>query len=211
MDNNRKNREILTIYYFGIEGKNMWSEDEINKYLEKNLNNHRYIHSLNVSKTAVELASLNNADINKAKIAGLVHDCAKNLSNEEILKICKNNNIQVDNISMNNPQLLHGWAAAIIAKQVMGINDEEILSAVKYHTTGKKNMSLLEKIIYIADYIEPGRDFNGVSELRKITHENLNMGLLKAFDSTIKYVIDRNQLIHMNTIEGRNFLLINNK
>lgn len=189
----------------------MWSEDEIIKYLEKNLNNHRYIHSLNVSKTAVKLAELYGAEINKAKIAGLIHDCAKKLSNEELLSIFKNNNIKVDDISIKSPQLLHGWAAAIIAKQTMGIDDKEILSAVKYHTTGKKHMSLLEKIIYIADYIEPGRDFPGVDELRKITFENLDEGLLKAFDSTIKYVIERNQLIHLDTIEGRNFLLINKK
>jgi predicted HD superfamily hydrolase involved in NAD metabolism len=189
----------------------MWNEDEIIKYLEKNLNNHRYIHSLNVSKTAVKLAELYGADINKAKVAGLIHDCAKKLSDEELLDIFKCNNIRVDTISMNSPQLLHGWAAAIIAKQTMGIDDYEILSAVKYHTTGKKDMSLLEKIIYIADYIEPGRDFPGVDELRKITFENLDEGLLKAFDSTIKYVIERNQLIHLDTIEGRNFLLINKK
>ncbi|MDF2884673.1 MAG: phosphohydrolase [Clostridiaceae bacterium] len=189
----------------------MWNEDSIINYLEKNLNNHRYIHSLNVSKTAVKLAELYGADINKAKIAGLIHDCAKKLSNEELLIIFKNNNIKVDAVSINSPQLLHGWAAAIIAEQTMGINDEEILSAVKYHTTGKKNMSLLEKIIYIADYIEPGRDFEGVDELRKMAYESLDEGLLKAFDSTIEYVIERNQLIHLDTIEGRNFLLINKK
>lgn len=188
----------------------MWKENEILKYLKEKLNEHRYIHSLNVSKTAIKMAKLYNADVDKANIAGLVHDCAKNLSNDELLEICKHNKIEIDSICEKTPQLLHGVAGSIIAKEVMGINDDEILSAIKYHTVGKKNMNLLEKIIYVADYIEPGRDFPGVDELRKATFSNLDDGLLMAFNSTIKYVIERNQLIHMNTIEGRNYILINN-
>jgi predicted HD superfamily hydrolase involved in NAD metabolism len=160
-----------------------------------------------VRDTAVKMAKIYGADIDKARTAGLVHDCAKYMSNEEILDIASKNNINVDEVAKANPQLLHGSIASVIARNDMGIYDEEILDAIKYHTTGKKNMNLLEKIIYISDYIEPLRDFPGVEDLRKKALVNLDDALLDAFNNTIEVVISRNQLLHMNTIEGRNYLI----
>lgn len=185
----------------------MWDEGQIIEYLKENLKESRYEHSLSVRDTAVKMAKIYGADIDKARTAGLVHDCAKYMSNEEILDIASKNNINVDEVAKANPQLLHGSIASVIAQNDMGIYDEEILDAIKYHTTGKKNMNLLEKIIYISDYIEPLRDFPGVEDLRKKALVNLDDALLDAFNNTIEVVISRNQLLHMNTIEGRNYLI----
>lgn len=187
----------------------MWSEDKIIDYLKANLKSDRYEHSLSVRDTAVKLASIYKSDMDKARLAGLIHDTAKNLTDIQILDLVSNRGLEIDCICRSNPQLMHGLAASIIAQDVMGINDEEVLSAVIYHTTGKKNMSLLEKIIYISDYVEPLRKFPGVEELRRAVEIDLDDALLKSFDLTIKYVIDRKQLLHFNTIEGRNYLLCN--
>ena len=105
--------------------------------------------------------------------------------------------------------LMHGLAGSIIAKHIMGIEDEDVLNSISYHTTGRKNMTILEKIIYIADYIEPMRNFPGVDELRKIAYSNLDEALLLSFDNTIKYVITKGQLLHLDTIEARNYILYN--
>ncbi|AKA72106.1 bis(5'-nucleosyl)-tetraphosphatase (symmetrical) YqeK [Clostridium scatologenes] len=186
----------------------MWNEQEIENYLIHNLKPKRYEHSLSVRDTSIKLAKLYNEDIEKAKIAGLVHDCAKNMSDEKILDIAVKYNLQVDEIFKESPQLLHGAVAAVIAKEKMGIEDEDILNAVAYHTTGRENMSQLEKIIYLADYVEPLRDFPGVEELRKISYENLDKALLLSFNNTIKFVLEKGQLIHLDTIRGRNFIIL---
>jgi predicted HD superfamily hydrolase involved in NAD metabolism len=187
----------------------MWSEDKIIDYLKANLKRDRYDHSISVRDTAVKLASIYKSDINKARIAGLIHDAAKNLKDKEIIDLVSNRGFEIDYVCRRSPQLLHGLAASIIAQDVMEIDDEEILNAVIYHTTGKKNMSMLEKIIYISDYVEPLRKFPGVEELRRAVEIDLDDALLKSFDLTIKYVIDRKQLLHLDTIEGRNYLLCN--
>ncbi len=185
----------------------MWNEEQIIEYLREKLKKSRFDHSLSVRDTAVKMAKIYNADVEKARMAGLVHDCAKYMSNEEILNIADQNNVCIDEITRANPQLLHGSIAAIIAKNIMGIYDEEVLNAIKYHTTGKKNMNLLEKIIYISDYIEPLRDFPGVDKLREKALVDLNAAMLDAFNNTIEVVIARNQLLHIDTIEGRNYLI----
>jgi predicted HD superfamily hydrolase involved in NAD metabolism len=185
----------------------MWSEKQIQNYLVENLKTKRYEHSLSVRDTAIKLAKLYDEDVEKAKIAALVHDCAKNMSDEEILSMAESHKMEINGVCKESPQLLHGAAAAIIAKEKMGIEDEEVLNAVIYHTTGKKDMNMLEKIIYIADYIEPLRNFPGVEALRKATCEDLDKALLMSFDSAIKFVIEKEQLIHIDTIEGRNFII----
>lgn len=185
----------------------MWSENKIQEYLKQNLKYKRYEHSLSVRDTAVKLAKIYNVDIEKAKIAGLVHDCAKNMNDDQLLSIALNHGIKVDEVCRESPQLIHGAAGAILANEIMGISDEETLNAIAYHTTGRKNMSMLDKIIYIADYIEPLRNFPGIEELRSIAFKNIDKALLQSFDNTIKFVIDRGQLLHFDTIEARNYVL----
>ncbi|WML35680.1 bis(5'-nucleosyl)-tetraphosphatase (symmetrical) YqeK [Clostridium sp. OS1-26] len=185
----------------------MWSEDRIQDYLKQNLKYKRYEHSLSVRDTAVKLAEIYNVDIEKARIAGLTHDCAKNMNDDQLLNIASNHKIRIDEVCQESPQLIHGAVGAVIANEIMGISDEEILNAISYHTTGRKNMSMLDKIIYIADYIEPLRNFPGVEELRNIAFKDIDKSLLKSFDNTIKFVIDRGQLLHFDTIEARNYVL----
>jgi len=187
----------------------MWKEEQIEEYLKENLSENRYKHSLSVRDTASLLAIKYGEDEFKARLAGLVHDCAKNMEPKEMMEIIYKSGYNVDVVCKNNPELLHGLAGAIRAKELMGIYDEDILNSVTYHTTGRKGMSLLEKIIYIADYVEPLRSFPGVDKLRETVSKDLDEGLLLSFNNTINYVISLGQLLHMDTIEARNYLIIN--
>lgn len=168
----------------------------------------RYEHSLGVQKTAIELAKLYGCSVEKASIAGLIHDCAKGLSGRQLLDYAEKYEIDIDMVSRNQPDILHGPVGAFIAHDVFNINDDEILHAVKCHTTGCRDMSKLDKIIYLADYIEPGRNFPGIADIRKTAYEDLDKGVLMALDSSIKYVIDRNMLVDINSIDARNYMII---
>ncbi|MDD3706371.1 MAG: bis(5'-nucleosyl)-tetraphosphatase (symmetrical) YqeK [Clostridiaceae bacterium] len=179
----------------------------IMEYLDNSISSKRYVHSINVSKTAKKLAELYEADSAKAEIAGLVHDCARDLEKSLQLKYLKEEGIEADELTMNIKELLHGPAAVHICKSVFAIEDEEILSAVRYHTTGKENMSLLEKIIYLSDFIEPERSFPGVEELRSIALKSLDEALLGAFNSSISYILSTNRFVHIDTILARNYVL----
>ena len=187
----------------------MWNEKEILNYLHINLKESRLQHSLNVSETAVALAVIYGENIEKARIAGLVHDCVKNMKNEELIKVARSHEIQLNEIYLRNPSILHGLVGSIVAREVMGIQDEDILNAICYHTTGRKNMSSLEKIIYIADYIEPLRQFKGVEELRSLSKVDLDGAVIQSLEYTIKYVVDQKGLLHTDTIDARNYLLCN--
>ncbi|MBU5268404.1 bis(5'-nucleosyl)-tetraphosphatase (symmetrical) YqeK [Clostridium cochlearium] len=189
----------------------MWSEEKIEDYLNKNLKEHRFLHSLRVRDTAIKMAKFYNVDIEKTKIAALVHDCAKNKKNEELINIVKKYGYDINNECEKNIQLLHGLAGALIAKNLMGIEDKEILNAVRYHTTGRENMSMLEKIIYLSDYIEPGRKYDRVEKIRDLSFHNIDEALINSFNITIKYVIEKDEILHLDTIKGRNFLLKNSR
>ncbi|MEQ8197112.1 MAG: bis(5'-nucleosyl)-tetraphosphatase (symmetrical) YqeK [Clostridiaceae bacterium] len=185
----------------------MWSKEQILQYLKANLKEARFKHTLGVAITAVQLAEANNEDKERTEIAALLHDAAKNLSEEELCRILEENSLYIDEIERRVPELLHGKVAAVLGKKIMGIHDEEILSAVACHTTGKRNMTTLEKIIYIADTIEPGRYFRGIDELRELTFKSLDEGVLKGIDNTVKYIIRNGGLIHPQTIDARNYLI----
>lgn len=185
--------------------------NEIRESLGKVLSSKRFKHSLGVMETAAKLAKLNGFDVKKAELAGILHDCAREIKNEEILKICRENNIEIDDICIIEPKLLHGPVGAIIAKNEYGVEDEEILGSICCHTTGRKNMGLLDKIIFLADYIEPGRDFAGVNEIRKAVYEDLDMGMSISLVSTIKHLIKKRQLIQKNTIDTWNYIVMNMK
>ena len=185
----------------------MWNEKEMLHYLQINLKESRLRHSLSVCDTAVALATTYGANIESARIAGLVHDCVKNMKDTELIKVAIEHEVQLDEICLLNPSILHGLVGSIVAREVMGIEDEDILNAIRYHTTGRKNMSILEKVIYIADYIEPLRKFSGVKELRNLSVVDLDAAVIQSLENTIKYVISQKELLCLDTVEARNYLL----
>lgn len=176
-------------------------------YLNSSISSKRYVHSINVSTTAKRLAEFYECDALKAEIAGLVHDCARELDKSLQADYIAEEGIVVDDLTLSCKELMHGPAAVHICRKVFGIEDEEILSAVRYHTTGRENMFLLEKIIYLSDFIEPGRSFVGVEALRGLAFKDLNKALLLAFNSSIEYLLSKNELIHVNTVLSRNYVL----
>lgn len=198
---------MKTIKYTGVNDLRDYEyiKDEIKKILTTD----RFIHSLGVEKEAVKLAKTYGADIEKCRIAAIVHDSQKCLKDEDLIKKALEYNIELDKIQLKFPQLLHGPVGAIYCKRQFNIKDEDIFNAVYYHTTGRENMSLIEKIIYIADIIEENREyFKGLEKLRKKAYKDLDEALIMSADSTIKYVIKKGFLIHPLTIEFRNSLLL---
>jgi len=180
---------------------------EIKKYLKENLKESRYNHTLGVVETAVKLAKIYNVDIIKAEVAALCHDVAKNLSSDQLQKIIRDENIELSSDEVNTRSIWHAIVAPIIAKKEFLIEDEEILSATRWHTTGKENMTKLEKIIYLADLIEPSRDFPGVNEIREIAEKDLDLAVLEGLTHTTKYLLKKGFAIDLNTIKARNFLI----
>lgn len=175
--------------------------------LKKEIGIYRYEHSKRVSELAMKLAVKYDVDEEKARIAGLLHDCAKYGELELLLKKASDFDIIDDKITEDNPELIHGVLGSKIAKHEYGIDDIEILQAIKNHTTGSENMTKLDKIIYIADYAEPVRNFPGVENVRKLMYEDLNLALIKAMDQTLKHLIDIGAIISVDTLKGRNYLL----
>lgn len=189
----------------------MWQESKIKEYIKIHLTKERYNHSLGVMKTSENLAIYYGIDPNKARIAGLCHDCAKYFSPNDLLSKARANGETISNVYYRSPQLLHGVVGAYISKELFHIGDEDILNAIKYHTTGREAMTTIEKIVYIADCIEPLRNYKGVNELRTLAYENLDKAILKSFEDTIMYILSRGSIIHVDTIKARNYLLMNKK
>ncbi len=159
------------------------------KNLEMKLDPMRYEHSLSVSYTCVNLAMRYRYDLEKAELAGLLHDCGKRYSDDIILKKCKKHGISVSPEEEEAPAVLHANYGTWLAKHKYGISDPEILSAILYHTTGKPEMTMLEKIVYIADYIEPRRNkASNLPEMRKLAYEDLDEAMYQILKSTLLYL-----------------------
>ena len=189
----------------------MWDIDKIKTYLKENLMENRYEHTLGVVETAKALAKINGVDLKKAEIAALAHDVAKNMTVDSMKKIIEDNNIELTYETLKTPELWHSIVGPIVAEEVFKIKDKDILNAMRWHTTGRENMSTLEKIIYMADMIEPKRNFPGVESLRKDTFEDLDKGFLMALNHTIKYLLSKGFYVDINTIKARNFIILNKK
>ncbi len=165
------------------------SMDEIKKSLKKELDKSRYEHTMGVMYTAAALAMAHGADIKKAMLAGLLHDCAKCIPHEEKMALCKKNHIELTQAEKDNPALIHAKLGAFLAKKKYHVTDEEILHAILVHTTGEPRMNLLDKIIYIADYMEPGRDkAENLSIVRPLCFKDLDAALLKILGDTLDYL-----------------------
>ena len=181
---------------------------EIKKWLKENLNEERYLHTLGTADCARELAKRFKLDEEKAYLAGLLHDCAKCLSKEKLLEII-NKNLEVEESEMLNYKTLHAPVSAFIAQTEFGIKDEEILSAIRWHTLGKLDMSTFEKIVFLADKIEPNtRDKEYSKKIITILNEEngLNKALLICYKETLKSLVNRDLKICLLTVKIYNKL-----
>ncbi len=185
------------------------SEKDLLEWLKENLNEERYIHSLGTADCARELAEKYNLDQEKAYVAGLLHDCAKCFSTEKLKEII-DKNLSVEACEMLNYKTLHAPVSAYVAEMNFGVEDKEILSAIRWHTLGKINMTDFEKIIFLADKIEPNtRDKEYSEEIKSLLNQKngLNLALLRCYKETIKSLAKRELKICMVTIDIYNHLL----
>lgn len=149
----------------------------------------RYEHTLGVRYTAASLAMRHGCDVKKAQLAGVLHDCAKSYSEEELLSMAEEYKIPVRDAERAAPYLLHAKVGAYLAEHMYGINDKDVLEAICYHTTGKPDMTQLEKIIFIADYIEPNRkEIAGLAESRKLAFKDLDQAMCYILGNTLHYL-----------------------
>lgn len=176
-------------------------EDEIkNRIGEK-----RFQHTQRVKDTAIKLAKIYSVDEEKAAIAGFLHDCAKIRDVELLKQKSKEYGLDITGELEKAPQIIHAHLGSILAKKLYNVNDEDILNAIKYHTTGREDMSDLEKIIFLADSTEPMRNFEGVDKLRELSVKDLDMAMYYSLNNTIKMLADKNVHIVIDSIKARNF------
>ena len=172
---------------------------KLRKEMEKALEPKRYEHTLSVAYTAANLAAVHGGDVQKALVAGVLHDCAKCLSHKKQMSLCEKYHVQLSEMEADeNSPLLHAKAGSVLAKEEYGMTDEDILNAICYHTTGRPQMSMLEKIIYIADYIEPGRrhlkrfgegaPMERLTQIRQRAYLDLDETLCNILSDTLDYL-----------------------
>ena len=177
-------------------------------FLVENLPRDRYEHTIRVAMAAEELGKLNGCNLIKVKLAALLHDVAKGFPSSKLQKMAEEYGIEVDELEYMNSALLHSKVGAEMAKQLFGITDEDILQAIRWHTTGRPNMSILEKIIFVADFIEPGRDIPQVEKISIIAQESLDKAVALIAAEKIKWVVHNLRPIHPKTIETYNFYVM---
>ena len=178
----------------------------IKKNLMKKLTPSRYEHTLGVAYTSAALSMRYGYDMDKAFMAGLLHDCAKYLSGERLLEKCARFGIEVSEAEKRQPDLLHAKVGAYYAEYRHGVMDPEICHAIRCHTTGCPDMNLLDMIVYVADYIEPNRDFDGVEDLRKVVWEDLDKGLEMGLAMTVEEMEQMGNPVHHNTLQALEYL-----
>ena len=182
--------------------------DDLRKAMKKVQDKERYEHTLSVAYTAACLAMLNGVDTQKALRAGLLHDCAKCISAEQKLSLCKKYDIEVSPLERRNPSLLHAKLGATLAREKYGEKDEDVLNAITNHTTGRSEMSMLEKIIFIADYIEPGRSkAQNLAKIRKMAFSDIEEALVTILQDTLIYLQNSGTEIDSATQETLEYYL----
>ena len=189
-----------------MEGMREIMEETIKQELKKFLSEKRYIHSLGVMKRAGELAQIYKVSIKNARLAGLLHDIAKEMPDKEKIRYCQQNQLEIDTVERNNPSLLHAKIGADIAKKQYHFSPS-MQKAILYHTTGAPEMDMLAKIIFIADKTEENRKFRGVTELRRLSEQNIHAAMLETMNFTILKYLQKNEMIHPASVRARNWLL----
>lgn len=178
--------------------------------IKKRMGDKRYIHSVNVARSAKHLAEKYGANVEKAVIAGILHDVTKETPYDIQLKIMQENGIILDSVQQVSPKLWHAISGSVYVKTQLGITDAEILNAIRYHTSGRENMSLLEKVIFVADFIGEERDYKGVDVMRKKAESSLDEAMLYGVTFSITDLAARQCAIDQNTLALYNQLIINN-
>lgn len=169
---------------------------KLQKKMKNELDHDRYEHTIGVMHTAACLAMRYEEDMDRALLAGLLHDCAKCIPAEEKIKMCKKNHIEIAEAEKDNPGLLHAKLGAFLAKEKYGITDESILRAIRFHTTGCPEMTLLDEIIYIADYIEAGRKpLPNLAEVRKLAFCDLDACLYRILEDSLVYLKSKGSVV----------------
>jgi len=185
----------------------VFDRDYLTDLMQNRLSRKRYEHSLQVARVAAEMAAYYGLDEDKAYITGLLHDYAKGISGEDLARMAGNNGLIEDGMDLEIPDLLHAPVGAWLLQNELGLEDEEMLRAIACHTTGALAMSELDKIIYLADMIEPGRDYPGLERLKCVAMRDLDRGMLLGTESTIRYCLEQGRILHPRTIAVRNYYL----
>ncbi|XOQ26699.1 MAG: bis(5'-nucleosyl)-tetraphosphatase (symmetrical) [Mitsuokella multacida] len=185
------------------------SLEQMKQELKKRLKPSRFRHSLGVEETAVFLADRFGVDEEQARVAGLLHDCAREFRNEDMIKEAEKRGIAIGEVERSMPLLLHANIGAQRVQEIYGVDDKEISQAIARHTVGGPQMTKLDKIIWYADMIEPGRDFPGVEELRRLAKKaSLDEMLLAGLSHSIIFVVQKGHLVHPATVLARNEILL---
>ena len=175
------------------------SRKELIAKVKEQVSEKRFKHILGVEQAALELARANDYELEKASVAALVHDYAKERSDSEFKALIVQTGLEQDLLNWNN-FIWHGVVGAEIIKKELKITDEEILNAVRRHTVGAKEMTMLDQIVYVADYIEPGRDFPGVDQARQLAAESLRAAVEFETKHTLLYLMNNDKTIYPATI-----------
>lgn len=175
--------------------------------LKKSLKKVRFEHSLRVADLAEKLAEHHGVDLTKARLAGMLHDSAKFMSSEEMLSEALKRGHQPTELEKKDPHLLHALLSSHLAAEQFKIKDPQILSAIKTHTFGKPRMSTLAKIIYLADHLEPARNFKGIKKVGRLAFTNINQALLLVAEAMIIDLLKKNRPIALETVRMRNYYL----
>ena len=186
----------------------MLDREEIIKKLEATLDRERLEHSLRAEKIALKLAKKYRVNAKSASVAALLHDSARRYDRPELLRQARRLKLELDPIRKLEPKLFHGEIGAFIARHEFGVKSAEILRAIRHHTTGAPGMSRLEKVIYLADHIEEGRDFAGVEKLRRLAFRDMDRAILESTSAMIVFLLERGLPVYQPSVETRNYYLV---
>ena len=180
---------------------------EIEKYIKTKLTPERYTHVLSVRDLALDLAKKYEADLRQVNLAVLLHDCAKWMRTSEQYEAAANHGIQLDEIERHNPSLVHAPVGAMLAVSHFDVDTPEILDAIRVHTTGSGKMTLIDKILYVADFAEPKRNYAEAHAVRELAYQDLNKAVFEVSRYKIEHLLAKGVLIHPYTIDAYNSAL----
>ena len=177
---------------------------EYEEIISKRMKSARFKHSKNVAKEAVRLAKKYGADVKKAELAGILHDATKETEEKEQMELIQKSGIELSELERSSPKLWHAISGSAFVQTELQIDDKEIIDAIRYHTTGRAGMTLLDKVIFIADFTSADRDYDGVDKMRKVADKNLDEAVLEGMAFTIADLAERKLTIAPDTFAGYN-------